>query len=90
MPNDVRARVKSFVTSNFYVPDPGALADASSLIESGIVDSTGILEVIAFIEEQFEIHIEDAEMVPKNLESVDNITAFVDRKLAALPPSASV
>jgi acyl carrier protein len=77
--------VKSFITSNFYVPEPTALAEASSLIESGIVDSTGILEVIAFIEEQFEIHLEDAEMVPGNLESIDNITAFVGRKLAALP-----
>lgn len=89
MPNDVRARVKSFITSNFYVPDPTALADASSLIETGIVDSTGILEVLAFIEKQFEIQIEDAEMVPANLESIDNITAFVGRKLVARPLPAS-
>lgn len=77
---DVRNTVREFITENFYVADPSALADERSLLDEGIVDSTGILEVIFFLEEHFQITIEDEEMVPENLDSVAAIVAFVARK----------
>lgn len=82
LPGAVRDRVRGFIAENFYVPDMAALADDQSLVESGIVDSTGILEVLAFLEGTFEIQVEDAEAVPANLDTVANIVAFVGRKLA--------
>jgi acyl carrier protein len=80
---DVQAKVKQFIIENFYVSDPAELSGETSLITAGYVDSTGMLEVIAFLEEQFGIHIDDREMTPDNLETIDRITAFVGRKRVA-------
>ena len=80
---DLEQRVKDFIVSNFYVSDPAALAPDAMLIGWSIVDSTGMLEVIAFLESDFGIHIEDDEMLPENLGSIGRIAAFVGRKLQA-------
>jgi len=77
---EIKDKVRTFVTTNFYVPDPAALADEASLLDQGIIDSTGVLEVISFLEETFAFTVEDAEMLPDNLDSVDRISAFVSRK----------
>lgn len=55
-----------------------------SLLESGIMDSTGILELVLFLEEQFTIKIEDEEIVPENLDSVANLIAFLEKKNVAI------
>jgi acyl carrier protein len=77
---DIKEQVRTFVTSNFYVADPSALEDNASLLDKGIIDSTGVLEVIFFIEETFGITIEDSEMLPENLDSIERISKFVARK----------
>jgi acyl carrier protein len=74
-----RDTVRSFVTSNFYVAESG-VSDESSLIGCGIVDSTGVLEVVTFLEQTFGVVIDDHEMLPENLDSIARITAFVERK----------
>jgi acyl carrier protein len=79
----VRDTVKQFVTQNFYVSDPGALGDETSLIAEGYVDSTGMLEVIAFLEHEFGVRVSDEETTPENLETIGRIAAFVERKRAA-------
>jgi acyl carrier protein len=76
----IQEQVRTFVTSNFYVADPDTLKDTDSLLDSGVIDSTGVLEVIAFIEDTFGFTVEDAEMLPENLDSRDRITHFVVRK----------
>ena len=73
-------RIRQFIVENFYVSDPSELADDTSLITSGYVDSTGMLEVIAFLEAEFGIRIADDEATPENLDSVARIAAFVGRK----------
>ena len=75
-----RDTVRQFIVTNFFVPDEGALGDDTSLLDQGIVDSTGVLELTAFIEENFSIKIDDAEIVPENLDSIGNILAFIARK----------
>jgi len=55
------------------------------LLEKGVMDSTGVLELMMFIEENFEISIEDDELIPENLDSIENIVNFIDRKQAAQP-----
>lgn len=77
---DIRQNVRDFITSHFYVPDPTALSDDSSLLDQGIIDSTSVLEVIAYIEATFGIKVEDHEMLPDNLDSIGRIVAFVERK----------
>lgn len=78
----VQQRVKQFITESFYVSDPSDLADDVSLIDSGIVDSTGMMDIILFLEGEYDIQIGDQETVPENLESVSKIAAFVARKQA--------
>jgi len=77
----IQDQVRAFVTNNFYVAEPDALQNADSLLDSGVIDSTGVLEIIAFIEETFGLAIEDAEILPENLDSIDRISNFVVRKM---------
>jgi acyl carrier protein len=74
---DIKQHVRAFITSNFYVADPSALADDASLLDQGIIDSTGVLEIIMFLENTFGFKVADSEMVPENLDSIDNIASFV-------------
>jgi acyl carrier protein len=73
-------QIRKFVTTNFYVPDPAALADTASFLDAGIVDSTGVLEIVNFLETEFDVKVEDAEMLPENLDSIANLAAFIERK----------
>lgn len=77
---EIKEKVRAFVTTNFYVPDPAALLDDASLLDQGIIDSTGVLEVISFLEDSFGLSVEDTEMLPENLDSIARISAFVARK----------
>ena len=76
----IKEQVRTFVTTNFYVADPAALEDDASLLDRGIIDSTGVLEVIFFIEDTFAIGVEDSEMLPDNLDSIERIANFIARK----------
>jgi acyl carrier protein len=80
--SSVKEIVRQFVIENFYVPEPSDLGDGTSLIETGFVDSTGMLEIIAFLEEQYRIAIEDTETTPENLETIGRIADFIARKQA--------
>ena len=84
---ETRERMRQFVIDNFYVADPAELSDDTSLIDGGLVDSTGMLEVIAFLESAFAIRIVDQEMTPANLETIGRIVEFVGRKRAAARPA---
>ena len=77
---DLRAQIRAFITTNFYVADVASLRDNSSLLDTGVIDSTGVLEVIAFVERDFGVEVADAEIVPENLDSIERLTAFVQRK----------
>jgi acyl carrier protein len=77
---EIKTQVRSFVTTNFYVANPAALADDASLLDQGIIDSTGVLEVIGYLESTFGITVEDAEMLPDNLDSIQRVSDFVKRK----------
>ena len=80
---DATERVRQFIVKNFYVADPSALGDDTSLLDQAIIDSTGVLEVIGFLEQEFGITVDDAEMLPENLDSIGRIAAFVARKSQA-------
>jgi acyl carrier protein len=80
----LRKQIRDFVTTNFYVADPKTLEDSTSLLDHGIIDSTGVLEVIMFVETAFGVTVEDAEMLPENLDSIERIAAFVERKKVPL------
>jgi acyl carrier protein len=79
----VQAQLKQFLVQNFYIADPAELTDDTSLVTTGLVDSTGMLEVIAHLESEFGIQITDQETTPENLDSIARMAAFVARKQAA-------
>jgi len=78
----IKREVRDFIMENF-LPEK-ALADDDRLLENGIIDSTGILEIVSFIETTYGFVVEDEDLIPDNLDSIDRITAFVQKKLAAL------
>jgi acyl carrier protein len=83
----IRAVVRAFILDRFYVPDPGRLADDASLLDAGVVDSTGVQEVIGFLEGEFGIRVENDEIIPEHLDSVDRLTRFVRHKVDVLRAS---
>lgn len=77
----VEQTVRNYILENFlFTTDASVLGVDESFLAKGIIDSTGMLEVIYFLEDKFGIRIDDAEMIPENLDSVNNIVRFVERK----------
>ena len=72
--------IREFVIENLLFGDDTGLTDTTSFRDEGIVDSTGVLELVAFLETQFSISVEGSEYVPDNLDSIEKIAAFVARK----------
>ena len=84
MAESLLERIQLFILENYlFTSDTAALGVDDSLLGRGIVDSTGMLEIIMFIEEQLGVTVKDEEMVPENLDSVSRITAFVESKRKA-------
>ena len=80
----IEQAIREFLATNFFLgDDPAGLAGSASLIEAGVIDSTGVLELVGFLEEHFEVRIQDEELVPENLDTIDNIVQFVTRKRGA-------
>jgi acyl carrier protein len=81
MTSELHKQVQRFILENYlFTDDESALGPDDSLLDRGIVDSTGMLEIIMFIEEELGVTVEDEEMIPENLDSVNRIAAFVTRK----------
>ena len=80
---DVRERVRRYLVETFYLPSPEALGDDTLLVTEGLVDSTGMLEIIAFLEAEYAIRVDDQEATPENLETIGRMAAFVARKREA-------
>lgn len=76
-------RVRAYVLSNFPVADPGAVTNDASLMELGIVDSTGLLEVFEWLRDEFSIEVLDSEMLPENFDAVARIADYIGRKQSA-------
>jgi acyl carrier protein len=77
----IKDSLRSFITENF-LPFSGleTFKDADSLLEKGIIDSTGVLELLEYIEENFSLRVEDSEVIPENLDSINNLLNYIARK----------
>lgn len=78
---DLREKVRRFIVENFLFGDDEGLKDDISFLKEGVIDSTGILELVSFLEEEFTITIEDEELVPENLDSINFVVSYLERKL---------
>lgn len=77
----LQEEIRSFIVDNFLFGDPGNLSNDSSFIREGIVDSTGILQLVEFVQQQYQVVVEDEDLIPENLDSVNKVAAFVENKL---------
>jgi acyl carrier protein len=75
--------VRNFIIENFLFEEDENLRENTSFLENGIIDSTGILELVTFLEETFEITVEDEELIPENLDSISNVVRYIQTKLGA-------
>lgn len=86
MDDQLRSQLRDFIVANFLFGDvsrtPG---DSESLLTSGVVDSTGVLELVDFLQDDLGVTVADHETVPANLDSIENLTQFVLRKRAGAP-----
>jgi acyl carrier protein len=80
--SDVKTKLREFIVENFLFGTANGLQDDTSFLEEGIIDSTGVLELVTFLEENFEIQVADEELIPENLDSINNVAAYLERKAA--------
>jgi acyl carrier protein len=78
--SEVKTTIREFLVENFLFGDADNLQDDTSFSEEGIIDSTGILELVTFLEETFDISVDDEELIPENLDSLSNIAEYLKRK----------
>jgi acyl carrier protein len=78
--NTVSTHIKDFIWQHFPLARTQKIVDADSLLEKGILDSLGVLEVVTFIEHEFHISLSDDDLVPENFQSIECIAAFVQRR----------
>jgi acyl carrier protein len=77
----IEQRIRQFITDNFlFREDRASLTDTESLLEAGVIDSTGVLELVAFLESEFGLAVDDDEIVPENLDSISRIVGYVKGK----------
>lgn len=76
-------QIRSFIFENFlFDAEESSLANDDSFLEQGVIDSTGVLELVNWLEETFSIKVQDEELVPENLDSVDKLASFIAKKAA--------
>ena len=74
--------IHEFIVENFLFGDGEQLTNETSFLDSGIIDSTGILELITFLEETYNIKIEDDELIPENLDNLNSVAKFIEQKIS--------
>ena len=81
----IDGQIRAYIKENFLFGSEEKLDEKDSLLDRGIIDSTGAMELVTFIESEFKVQVSDRDLVPENLDSIAAITAFVTRKLAENP-----
>ena len=75
-----REELRQFIVESFLFGRDRSFSNEDSLLEKGLIDSTGVLELIAFLKEKYGVSVEEAEMIPDNLDSIQSLSAFIQRK----------
>ena len=81
--------IRGFIVDTFLFGEDGGLKEDSSFLEEGIVDSTGIMQLVSYLQEQYLITIEDEELIPDNLDSIRKVMTFIEVKRQAKPESGA-
>jgi acyl carrier protein len=85
----IRRELRRFVIDNFLLgQEDVALTDDTSFLDLGIIDSTGVLELVSFLERRYALKLDDEDLVPENLDSIDNLVGFLERRLQSVSGAA--
>ena len=76
----MKEKIRTFIVENFLFGQDEGLNDDSSFLDEGIIDSTGILELVNFLEEEFSVTVDDEELIPENLDSINNVVGYLEKK----------
>ena len=80
---EIRKAIHSYLEENvLFNSDDNSISDDDSFMENGIIDSTGILELVSFIEGKFDFKVDDEDLVPDNFDSVNNLVSYIEKKIA--------
>ena len=85
--SEKREKIRSYIVENFLFGQDDGFSDEASFLEMGIIDSTGVLELVSYLEEGFEITVGDEELIPENLDSLNAICTYLDKKQAFVASS---
>jgi acyl carrier protein len=77
----VKSDIRNFIIENFLYGQADGLEDETSLLEKGLIDSTGILELVAFVEERYGVSVADEELIPGNFDSINNLSTYITGKV---------
>jgi acyl carrier protein len=78
--NHVSIQIRNFILDKFPLARKQQIKDSDPLLESGVLDSLGVLDLVSFVEQEFSVHVADEELVPENFQTIDRIAAFVESK----------
>jgi acyl carrier protein len=84
---DVPETVKAYIVENFLFGDDSRIGPDTDFLENGILDSTGVLELVGFLEEKFGVRVEDDELVPGNMNSLEKISLYISKKTGKIQPA---
>ena len=87
---ELKEDIREFIVDTFLFGEDGGLREDSSFLEEGIVDSTGIMQLVSFLQDQYQITIEDEELIPDNLDSIRKVIAFIETKRGKTKPAAGL
>ena len=76
----MKEQLREFIVNNYLFGQPAEFSDEDSLQDKGIIDSTGVLELVAWLEQTYAVKVEDSELLPENLDSIARLARFVERK----------
>jgi len=76
----MKDELRAFILDNYLFGQSLKFSDEDSFTETGIIDSTGVLELVAFLEERYSIIVDDEDLLPENLDSINKLTGFLERK----------
>lgn len=88
--SELKRCIRAFIVENFLFGEKNSLKDDTRLLNEGILDSTGVLELVGFLEDQFRITVDDEDFLPENSESIEKIEVYITRKMAVDPADWSV
>jgi acyl carrier protein len=78
--NRINAQIRTFILEKFPLARKQQIKDSDPLLESGVLDSLGVLDLVTFVEQEFSVHVADDELVPENFQTIDRIAAFIETK----------